>query len=232
MKLALTLLFLSALTFLQAQQIENTLTDYNMKEADVVIFSFGMDNPIKIGQVDQSGKLSVNLSEVKLPEISEANKSIFMSELMYAFSVSCGGRGDFGDKAEVPAAQGGYIALWANNEWSASIFPVSDEALQPWLEDEGYNNAIEAIFYGIIYIEEETSLNFSCKNAAYANDVNEIEINYTFNIDLKKGFNWVQYTIEEVYETDPNIRASFPTKIKISNLQDPDQMNWIPKYFF
>jgi hypothetical protein len=232
MKSIFTLSLLLFFVSLQAQTFERTLPKYKLKDADLVLFSFGMDKPVLIGKVDKKGNLSVDISEAKLPELTSEEKSMFFGDLRFVFSVSCGDWEAFGSKGEIPAQKGGYISISAKNEYSGVIFLVSDEALIPWLEDEGYNNAVTGSFYGIIYVAEDVSLDLSCKTNNFADEEKEVEVHYTFDIDLKKGFNWVQYTIEEVYETDPNIRASFPSKMKISNLQDPGQVKWIPKYFF
>ncbi len=231
MKTTLTFAFLVVLSSLYAQKIERSLSNYKLKEAEVVLFTFGMDNPVKIGKVDKKGKLSVDLSEIQMPDLSSEDKDMFLSDLSFAFAVSCGGWEDFGSKGEIPAVKGGNISLWANDEYSGVFFLVSDEKLKPWLEDEGYNNAIAASFYQIIYVAEDVSLDFNCKTTNFENE-KEIEVNYSFDIELKKGWNWVQYAIEEVYKTDPAVRASFPSRIKITNLQDPEMMKWIAKYFF
>lgn len=228
MKTTLTIAFLVILNSLYAQKIERSLSNYKLKEAEVVLFTFGMDNPVKIGKVDKKGNLSVDLSEVQMPDLPSEDKGMFMSDLRFAFEVSCG---DFGSKGEIPAIRGGHISLWAKNDNSGVFFLVSDENLKPWLEDEGYNNAIAASFYQIIYVAEDVSLDFNCKTTNFENE-KEIEVNYSFDIELKKGWNWVQYAIEEVYKTDPEVRASFPSRIRITNLQDPEKMKWIAKYFY
>lgn len=216
---------------MHAQEISQTLKNHNSKVGNLVIFAFGMDNPVKIGTVDAKGKFSVNPEEIQIPDLTEEEKDMYFTELRNVFKFACGGRDDFGQEGNIPAIKGGNIALWAGNEWAGSFFLVSDPVLKPWLEDEGYNSAIKATFWDIIYVEEDAKLEMNCTNEIGMENGN-IEVGYIFDLNLKKGFNWVEYSIEEVYMTNPEERASFPSKVRISNISDPERMQWMVNYFF
>jgi hypothetical protein len=123
------------------------------------------------------------------------------------------------------------VRLTAKGEWAGTVFLVSDENLIPWIEDDGYNNAINGSFYEIMYVEEDMTINMTCSSSVYAAENEEVPTEYVFDVQLKKGFNWVQYTIDEVYETDPDIRASFPSKVSIGNLTDASKMLWVGTYY-
>jgi hypothetical protein len=231
MKTLITFILLLAMSSVQAQQITRILDNYSLKKADLVLFAFGMERPLKIGEVDDKGKFSINLAEVNIPKLAGEDREMYMSELGRVFSLSCGDARDFGQKAVIPAVKGGYVALWANNEWSASFFLVSDKKLKPWIEDEGYNAAIKASYFEIIYVEEDVSLNLKCKNEYYL-ESGTVAVQYTYDLNLKKGLNWVEYNIEEIYPSRSEEKAPFPSKVRITNLKDPDSMIWVGNYFY
>jgi hypothetical protein len=231
MRILTTLLLLFLLTSAQAQMINRTLDNYKSNEADLVIFALGMEKPLKIGTVDAKGNLSADISALKMPGLSNELKEMYVPELRNVFMFGCDGRDDFGAHGNIPAVRGGNIALWAGNEWAGSFFLVSDPELKPWLEDEGYNPAIKADFLEIIYVEEDVKLKLNCTNEIYLESGN-IEVSYMYDLDLKKGFNWVEYSIEDVYVTNPEVRASFPSKVRIGNLRNPESMKWMVNYFF
>jgi hypothetical protein len=231
MKTLLTLILILTISSVQAQQITRTLEDYGLKRADLVLFAFGMEKPLKIGEVDDKGKLSVNLADVMIPRLTGEDREMYMSELGRVFSLSCGDAGDFGQKAGIAAAKGGHVALWANNEWSASFFLVSDKKLKPWLEDEGYNAAVKASYFDIIYVEEDVNLNLKCKNEYYL-ESGTVEVQYTYELELKKGLNWVEYIIEDIYPSKPDEKAPFPSKVRITNPRNSDSMIWVGNYFY
>ncbi|EPR70573.1 hypothetical protein ADICYQ_0997 [Cyclobacterium qasimii M12-11B] len=214
-----------------AQEITGVIKNHEKTEMDMVLMLFGMDNPISIGTADAKGHFTASLENVSLDNIPEENLSIYMSELYSNFFFNCSDIEAFGVNSDNPAARQDYVRLTNNGEWTGTAYLVSDENLIPWLEDSGYNDAIKGSFYEIIYVTQDMEVNTTCNSSVYATDDEQVETEYTFNLQLKKGFNWVEYTIEEVYETDPAIRASFPSKVTIGNLEDSSKMLWIGRYY-
>jgi hypothetical protein len=154
-----------------------------------------------------------------------------MMPLYFSFYFKCMDSNQFGSYKETAAKREDYLRLLVKNNWEGTVFLVSDPALIPWMEDDGYNNAVVSSFCEILYLNEDLTLDFTCESQIYVDENTNADVAYVFNISLKKGFNWIQYDIEEVYETNPDIRASFPSKVTIRNLQDPAKMKWIGKYY-
>ena len=231
MKSILTLFFMFCCLWTSAQEITGNIKNHGKSDMELVLMLFGMDNPISIGTVDKKGQFNANLDNVKIDGIPEEFTSMSMGPLYWNFHFSCNNNDVFGDNAEKLAARQDFVRLTKNGDWAGTVFLVSDEKLKTFLEDPGYNNAVKGSFYEVMYSEEDISLNMTCNSSVYAADDEEVETEYNFDIELKKGFNWVEYTIEEVYETDPNIRASFPSKVTISNMKDPSKMQWVGIYY-
>ncbi|WP_084121033.1 hypothetical protein [Aquiflexum balticum] len=214
-----------------AQEITGNVKNHNKSEMDLVLMLFGMDYPVSIGKVDKKGQFTANLDNLSLDQIPEENMSMSMGPLYFNFHFNCNNSDAFGENAEKLAARQDFVRLTKNGDWVGTVFLVSDEGLRPWIEDSGYNNAIKGSFYEVMYVADDVSLNMTCNSSVYASDNEEVETEYNFDIKLKKGFNWVEYTIEEVHETDPNIRASFPSKVSISNVKDPSKILWVGTYY-
>ena len=231
MKWTLTVFLTCCFFWANAQEITGIIKNHEKSEMDLVLMLFGMDNPISIGTVDKKGQFTANLENASLDNIPEENLSMSIGELYFNFFFNCADNEAFGDNYDKPAARQDYVRLTNKGEWAGTAFLVSDESLIPWLEDSGYNNAIKGSFYEVLYVKEDIAVNMVCNNSVYATEEDQVETEYTFNLQLKKGFNWVKYTIGEVYETDPAIRASFPSKVTISNLEDPSKMRWIGRYY-
>jgi hypothetical protein len=231
MKALLTLCFMCAFFWAKAQEITGTIKNHEKADMDLVLMLFGMDYPISIGKVDKKGQFTANLENLSLDQIPEENISMSMGPLYWNFHFNCNNSDAFGENAESLAARQDFVRLTKNGDWAGTVFLVSDEGLRPWIEDSGYNNAIKGSFYEVMYVADDVSLNMTCNSSVYAADNEEVETEYRFDIELKKGFNWVEYTVEEVYETDPNIRASFPSKVSISNVKDPSKMLWVGTYY-
>jgi hypothetical protein len=58
-----------------------------------------------------------------------------------------------------------------------------------------------------------------------------VELANNFNLKLKKGFNLIQYKVDEIHKTEPNETSSIPTKIQITNPLDDKEIKWMVKYF-
>ncbi len=231
MKASLILCFMCCFFWANAQEITGKVKNHEKSEMEMVLMLFGMDNPISIGIVDKKGEFKANLENISLDHIPEENKSMSIGDLYFNFFFKCDDSKSFGEYFDKPAARQDYVRLTKNGDWSGTVFLVSDEGLRPWLEDSGYNHAIEGAFYEVMYVKEDLSIKTSCTSSVFADDNTEVETEYSFDIELKQGFNWVEYTINEVYETDPDIRASFPTKVTISNIKDPSKMLWVGTYY-
>jgi hypothetical protein len=204
-----------------AQELTGKIENHENSQMELVLMLFGMEKPISIGTVDKKAQFTASLDNISTDQISEEDIAMYIGELYFSFYFECKDREVFGENFDKPAARQDYVRLTKNGEWAGTVFLVSNEGLRPWLEDPGYNNAIRGSFYEVIYVEANLSLKMTCNSSIYADDNTEVETEYSFEIELKNGFNWVEYTILEVYETNPDIRASFPSKVSITNSKDP-----------
>ncbi len=197
----------------------------------LVLFTLGADHPIEIGLVAKGGEFSIDLATADLPEdMPVEDMAVFFGDLNQAFDGPFS-KDDFGLIADFLALKNPYISIMSSkNRWAGVVFPVTSEEIKNWIEDSGYNNAVPGSYLNIVFLEQAATLDFPVTiKMPYEGE--EIPVVYQFKLNLEPGFNWVQYDIEEVYETDPKIRGSFPSKITIRNMDDPSQFRWIGKFF-
>lgn len=231
MKTLLTLILLVALIPVRAQKISGKIENHNKGEMDIVLTMFGFDKLVKIGTLSASGDFEIDLSGNPAENLSKEDFDIFISPLSYGFQYACGDPDDFPEGEPQIACDAGFIALWANETWAGSLFPVSDEKLKLWMEDNGYNDAVEASFYKVLLLTEDVEAKKQCKNFDYYND-KDVEVEIEYDLKLKKGLNLVQYQLGSIYKTDPSIRAAFPTKVKMTGAGDNPEIIWMANYFW
>jgi hypothetical protein len=70
-----------------------------------------------------------------------------------------------------------------------------------------------------------------CNNFDYY-DEKDVEVNLEYDIRLKKGLNLVEYQIQSVFKTDPDVRAAFPEKVKMTNSDENPPIIWMASYFW
>lgn len=225
------LLAFSLVSGASGQQFTGKVAGHSKGEMDVVLTIFGFDKLVKIGTLSADGTLYIDLSQDPSGMLTPDEHEFYIGELTFGFHYVCGNPDDFPEGRPRIARDAGFIALWADEQWSGTLFPVTDERLRMWMEDEGYNDAVEASFFKVLMVTEEVELKKQCGNTDYYNDKN-IDVNIEYDIRLKKGLNLVEYKIRSVYPTDPDIRAAFPDKVSITNPDTNPPIIWMASYFW
>ena len=231
MKTFLTLILWGTLVSAQAQKFSGKIEGHDKGEMDIVLTMFGFDKLVKIGALNASGDFEINLTVNPAENLSKEDFDLFISPLSYGFQFGCGNPDDFPEGEPKIACDAGFIALWANDRWEGSLFPVSNKMLQPWMEDDGYNDAVKASFYKVLLVTEDVELHKKCNNFDYYND-KDIDVGIEYDLKLKKGLNLVQYQLESIFKTDPSVRASFPNSVRMTNAAENPEIVWIAKYFW
>lgn len=230
MKNTILIMLLTIIQYGMAQS-GGTLENYPLDEVDIVVFPFGMEYPIKIGNVSDSGELFFEIPskiEAKIPSDVQNN---FLSDLSNSLFFNCD---DGLGLDDLRVLNVGTIALWTkDNRYAGVLFAVSTEEIIPWLEDRYYMEPIEASFYNIIYMDSDQDLSYGMDCISTINlESGNIESSYSYDLSFKNGFNFVEYKIESIYKTNPKETASFPNKVTITS--SPNTMSnikWIAKYF-
>ena len=202
-------------------------------EVDVIVMSFGMDNPIKIGSITKSGEIVFNFP-TDLPEISKEAKESESSKLWYTVFSQCNNGSEMvAEKDNMFSFDTGVLSLATkDNPYAGVIFTVSDENLMPWIEDPAYMEPILGSYFELIYVDKPFQYQGSCGTTRMMDeDEHDVKIDYTYNLNLKAGFNFIEYKIENIHKTDSNVMASFPDKVSVTNVDGIPNCKWIGKYF-
>ena len=202
-------------------------------EVNVITFPFGMDDPIKIGTMSTSGEIHFEFPKA-LPKISKETEENFMRDFRYTIFNECdNSREMVSDNENGPSFNAGILSLSTNdNPYVGVIRAVSDGALMPWIEDPGYEEPVLGSYFELIYVASDFQYEGECaQTRSSMSDDPDMEISYSFNLNLKAGFNFVEYKIESIYKTDPDLMASFPDKISVTSVDGIPNCKWVGKYF-
>ncbi|WP_418638021.1 hypothetical protein [Winogradskyella sp.] len=216
--------------FAQAQN-QPKIKDYPFGSLDVavMVLPFGMEHPIKIGHMSKSGDIKFDILK-ELPQLSKEMEDNFMNDVAYTLFDVCDTTMVAGNE-NIKSVETGALSLWTTDKrYVGVIFTVSDEELLPWIEDPGYNEPILGSYFELIYVASSFKYKGECTQTRMLDD-GDAEIRFSYDIDLKSGFNFIEYKIDHIYKTDPNVMASFPDKILVSNVEDIPNCKWIGKYF-
>ena len=235
MKTNLSILFCIIFISFAFSQSQPKLDEYPLgsNETSVVVFFFGMDHPTKIGTISNSGIINFKLPK-ELPKISKELEESFMSELSYTlFSVCDNGQEMISEQENGPSFEAGALSLSTNNNpYAGVIYAVSDKGLMPWVEDPINEEPVLGSYFELIYVAKDFVFSGVCNEtqSSMGDDPN-MDIAYSFNLNLKSGFNFIEYRIESIHKTDPNVMASFPDKVSVTSVNGIPDCKWVGKYF-
>ncbi|WP_339664383.1 hypothetical protein [Maribacter arcticus] len=240
MKKSLLLILLLSFEGIIAQT-QSKVDNYPLKASDLVLFSFGMDNPLSIGTISDSGELDFKFPE-NLNFITDEMKSNFMSDTAFTLFSKCDNSYDIlTEEQNSKAVNAGYISLSTKeNPYSGLLFMVTDEKLVPWLEAYGDINAVLGSYFELVYMESDFNYQGECISTVTYIENDPVETVYTYNLQLKAGFNFIEYKIESVkehkvpsmYEEGVFDNIIKPSTIKVLSTQSvPQNTKWIGKYF-
>lgn len=231
MRQLFTGIMMLATSALMAQKYSGIITPFKPETLeDIIFFPFGTEYPIKIGSVDNKGQAQFNLDSIDISHIPEDAKSIFLGMIEYNFFVGCDVDGILNIPKEVKATNCGTPLLWKNNEQTGELILVSDDKLLHWSENK-YNNEPEiGSFFQILYVDRDINIDKRCAEThRLGSDVLESE--NIFKLNLKKGFNLIQFKIDSIHKTDPQVTSSIPTKVQILNPQIETEIKWMVNYY-
>lgn len=212
-----------------------------LKTMDLVLFTFGMDQSITIGTSSNSGELNFNFPK-NLDFISDEAKANSWSDAAFTLFSKCDNSYDIlSEEENGKAVNAGFISLSTKeNAYAGLLFMVTDENLVPWIEDSYSNSAVTGSYFELVYMESDFNYQGECMSTATNTENDTIETQYTYDLQLKAGFNFMEYKIESVMEHEvPSMyeegvfdKIAKPSKIMVTASQStPPNTKWIGKYF-
>lgn len=200
-------------------------------DVNVMVMPFGMEKALTIGTMSKSGDINFDFPK-ELKNISKEDQESESSKLWYTLFSQCDNAMDMvAAKDNIFSFDTGALSLWTSyNRYVGVVFTVSDENLMPWVEDPAYMEPIMGSYFELIYVAMPFKYQGTCTTTKML-DEGDTKISYTYNLNLKAGFNFIEYKIESIYKTDPNVMASFPDKVTITNVEGIPNCKWIGKYF-
>lgn len=230
------LLYMLAPTVFAQQTISGKIEDFPPKTPPmtIILFMFGVDYPVKIGESDNMGNISISFPTELPDSISAETRSMFAAQFQDAFFLPCYDMKNLSDTIKNAVVfKGGYVCLsHKTNPWVGTLFPVSDSRLIPWIEDRYQQNAAIASFFEIIYCTSNITLNTTCKDSILYAEGNMIDVEYRYALQLKKGFNLIEYKIEALKHIGLPEATTIPSLITIENANGSSVIKWYAKYFY
>ena len=200
-------------------------------DVNIMVIPLGMENPIKIGTMSKSGDIKFEIPK-ELAQLSKETEENYMNDVAYTlFDVCDNVRDILSGKENIASFDTGVLSLWtSNSRYVGVIFAVSDENLMPWVEDPAYMEPHMGSYFELMYVKKAFQYEGACVQTRMMDEGDAI-ITYQYHLNLKAGFNFVEYKIESIHKTDPNVMASFPDTLSVTSVEGIPDCQWIGKYF-
>ncbi|MCK0157026.1 hypothetical protein MWU65_07525 [Cellulophaga sp. F20128] len=240
MKKTLLLIMLLSIESIIAQ-VPSKVDDYPLNAMDLVLFTFGMETPLSIGTISASGVLDFKFPE-NLNFIADDVKANFMSDAAFTLFSKCNNSVDILSKDKnTKAINTGNISLSSKeNPYAGLLIMVSDTIIVPWLESNGTANAVLGSYFELVYVASDLNYDGECTSTVTYIENDPFETSYTYKLELKAGFNFIEYKIDSVKEQKvPSMYQEGlfddvvkPSAITVTSSQVvPPTLIWIGKYF-
>lgn len=210
---------------LHSQQFNYSFTSKSEKKisGDIVVMPFGNGNPIKVGALSK-GKLSINLNEIRFDEVSRNLIEDHLDDITQRLPFPCENYSEDFPKSEL--AQSGSFVVLNEGLMVAEIYPVTDLELGKWLFSSGHESPMRASYFEVIYADFDADIHNVCTN--YLEESYQPYQVHQFDLKLKKGFNLIEFKIEEIGipSDEPDFEIPLKTLTTTENLQ-LENIKWV-----
>ena len=205
------------------------INDYTLGEKEVVVFTFGMDQKIPVGKIDDAGNITMDWSTTDVSALK--NTDLYLGKFSGAFDYYCDENViEKGSEDGAKVAKAGNVYLWNGTRWEGALIPASSTELKDYVLDNSGKDAVTGSYVQWIFADNDAQYSATCKETKFFYGGTEVKATKKFNLDLKKGWNILLVQIEEVAPVKD--AAATPVLTTISTIESyPDDMIWFLKKF-
>lgn len=204
------------------------------QDFNIVLIPFGIDQAITVGELNQNGTATVGVN----PDISDVSESVrkeYTSKISEALGFCDNMIPEITKKEDIDAIDPGPYFLYDTARDSIGtpkgfIVLISDTALFEWVTIPDKGSPVLGSYYDIIYVDQNFNYKGSCSEM-FNGDLEDTQTNYSIDLHLKPGWNYIVFNIESIIPATGDIPA-FPDKVRVSALQTlPANVKWMAYYY-
>lgn len=197
---------------------------------EIALSALGSDSEKMIGKLDKNGYGIINLDE-DLSQITTVESDEYPRPISEVF-MFCDNLDElFGNHQSIKAFEMGAFDLLKDKTQAGFLILASSQAMFNWILDSETEKATLGSMFEMVYITSDFAYTGECTGTISPDAGEDIKTVYEFNLDLKKGLNFIEYKNEIVREGDIE-NASTPEKVRVISHQTiPSHAKWFAFYF-
>lgn len=221
----------------QAQEkVTGSINNWHEGEAKIMFIDMFSGYTREFGTIDANGNLEIPLQENFLSLVKEAmekeqkkaseNRVISLKDLQGTYSCDVGDLEyeNPGTKLSSLPQHLMVVPVGGEKRILGILSPASDPAIAQWIASNKRESTKQGKYMEWVFLEEEARVNGECYSHTFTND-DVIQEDYQYDLDLKKGWNLVQYEIQEIFEDSQG--KTYPKRIEVTTITEvPEDVEW------
>jgi hypothetical protein len=225
-------LFFSGLLFaasFASAQTTGVVSPAPSKPLTIYAHLVGVAQGVTLGNLDKTGKARVDL-EMDFSKIPVTAKKDYWITIAELFGFCDDSQEFFSNEKELVALELDPLFLYDDEKFAGAIILVSNPATFKWQIGGEDEDAVLGSYFGLVYLRRDFAFKGSCLETYSLEDGN-LETSHEIDVDLREGFNCIEYKVESVHAASEEMAAS-PNKVVItSHAEIPGHAAWMAFYY-
>lgn len=209
------------------------IENYTYGELTLKVIPFGLGKEISVGRIKADGNIMFNWPTINTDSIE--NSDAFMVKIKSALLGMSYCRDDKIEEntEDCKVVDSEYIYLFKDNKRVGVLFPATDKAFMDNEPANIYSNLIQGSSLSWFYSNTDGNFKGNCSEELKWEGKYNFEEQKIIDVQLKKGWNMVEYTLAEIEEfEDENGKGNLQKKIIQKTVNKiPENIKWHIKTF-
>ena len=228
--------FLFSFNALSQNLIETKVENWEYGSAKIGVLDFISGSVQEFGGIDKNGNLTIELQpnflqKMKAQMEKEQEKSpegwqASLKTVSGTFSCLSGGLSYNNGETNLSSLPKQLVVFKGEKEILGLLMPASKKAIADYFFTYGEENSGTGKYIEWTYLDEPATVKGTCINTTFTQAQNEsFKASENYSLELKKGWNLIEYHITEVFEDSSG--KIYPKTTKIQRIENaPSEINW------
>ncbi|MBZ9629484.1 hypothetical protein LB465_01735 [Salegentibacter sp. LM13S] len=228
--------FLLSFNAISQNLIEANVENWEYGNAEIGTIDFISGSMLKFGSIDKNGDLAIKLEADFLQKMKdqmekEQEKSpkgwqASLKTVSGTFSCMSGDLSYKNGESNLSSLPKQLFVFKGDQEILGLLMPASNSAIADYFFTYGEENSGTGKYLEWTYLDEPATVKGDCNTTTFTQMQNEsFEATESYSLDLKKGWNLIEYNIANVFEDSSG--KVYPKTTEIQLIKHiPSEINW------
>ncbi|PKD21467.1 hypothetical protein APR41_00315 [Salegentibacter salinarum] len=234
--LSLLTCFLFSFNAISQNLIEANVENWEYGTAKIGVLDFISGSTQEFGSIDENGNLTLELQPGFLQKMKEQMEKeqekspddwqASLKTVSGTFPCLSGGLSYKNGETNLSSLPRQLVVFKNEKEILGLLMPASNKAVADFFFTFSEKNSDTGKYLEWTYLDEPATVEGTCINTTFTKNQNEsFKASKNYSLDLKEGWNLIEYHITEVFEDSTG--KIFPKTTEIQRIENiPSEINW------